>query len=45
MGADRPRRTALARVLWIGGATDAGKTSVARALAARHGWQSYHYDR
>jgi hypothetical protein len=35
----------LAHVLWIGGATDAGKTSVAEALAARHGWQVYHYDR
>jgi hypothetical protein len=35
----------LAQVLWIGGSTDAGKTSVAQALAARHGWQAYHYDR
>lgn len=31
-------------MLWIGGSTDAGKTSVARALAAKHGWQEYHYD-
>ena len=38
-------RTALAHVVWIGGATDSGKTSVARALAAAHGWQEYHYDR
>ena len=35
----------LAHVLWIGGATDAGKTSVAQALAARHRLQAYHYDR
>lgn len=35
----------LAHVLWIGGSTDAGKTSVAQALAAKHGWQKYHYDR
>lgn len=33
------------RVLWIGGATDAGKTSVARILAERHHLQIYHYDR
>lgn len=38
-------RAALAHVLWIGGGTDAGKTSVAQALAARHGLQAYHYDR
>ncbi len=35
----------LAHVLWIGGSTDAGKTSVARALAEKHAWQEYHYDR
>ncbi|MGH2458443.1 MAG: hypothetical protein ACRDIY_06195 [Chloroflexota bacterium] len=35
----------LAHVLWIGGSTDAGKTSVAQAFAAKHGWQEYHYDR
>jgi hypothetical protein len=34
----------LAHVVWIGGATDAGKTSIAQALAAKHGWQEYHYD-
>lgn len=37
-------KTALAHVLWIGGATDSGKTSVAGALAERHGLQAYHYD-
>jgi hypothetical protein len=36
---------ALARVLWIGGAPDAGKTSLARALAGRYGMHAYHYDR
>jgi hypothetical protein len=37
-------QAALAHVLWIGGATDSGKTSVARALAEKHGFQVYHYD-
>jgi hypothetical protein len=43
---DAPRdlRVALAHVLWIGGSTDAGKTSVARALAKQYGLQEYHYD-
>jgi hypothetical protein len=36
---------ALAHVLWIGGATDSGKTSVAIALAAKYGLRAYHYDR
>src|SRR5205085_2297380 len=31
--------------LWIGGATDSGKTSVARALAQQYGLQAYHLDR
>jgi hypothetical protein len=31
-------------VLWIGGATDTGKTTLARVLAGRHGLQTYHYD-
>jgi hypothetical protein len=44
-GASEDLRRALAHVLWIGGATDAGKTSIAQALAARHGLQAYHYDR
>jgi hypothetical protein len=34
----------LTHVLWIGGATDSGKTSVARALAATYGLQAYFYD-
>ena len=37
-------RAAFAHVLWIGGATDSGKASVARALAEKHGLQAYHYD-
>jgi hypothetical protein len=38
-------KVALAHVLWIGGATDSGKTSVARALAQQYGLQAYHLDR
>jgi hypothetical protein len=34
----------LAHVLWIGGGTDAGKTSLARLFAARHGVHIYHFD-
>ena len=32
-------------ILWIGGATDAGKTTLARELAARFGCELYEYDR
>jgi hypothetical protein len=35
---------ALAHVRWIGGAPDAGKTTVARRLAGRLGWQLYLQD-
>lgn len=38
-------RQDLAHVLWIGGAPDVGKSSVARLLAERHDLQVYHYDR
>jgi adenylate kinase family enzyme len=34
----------LTYVLWIGGATDAGKTTVARIIAERYGLQLYNYD-
>lgn len=36
---------ALAHVRWIGGSTCAGKTSIADALAAKYGLQTYHFDR
>lgn len=38
-------KSALAHVLWIGGATDSGKTSVTQALAQKYGLQAYHLDR
>ena len=34
----------LAHILWIGGAPDAGKTTIARLLAERHRWQWYSCD-
>jgi hypothetical protein len=37
-------RAALAHVLWLGGAPDAGKTTVARALARRFGLRLYLLD-
>jgi hypothetical protein len=41
----RDHRQALSHVLWIGGATDTGKTTISRMIAARDGLQTYHYDR
>src|SRR6266542_822891 len=38
-------KDALRHVLWIGGATDSGKTSVTQALVGKYGLQAYHYDR
>ncbi len=38
-------RQVLSQVLWIGGATDSGKTTVAKIIAERYGLQVYHYDR
>ena len=35
----------LSHVLWIGGATDTGKTTVSRMIAKRYGLQLYNYDR
>ena len=37
-------RADFAHVLWLGGASDAGKTTVARLLAERHRWQWYPCD-
>lgn len=42
---DHLYKAALAHVLWIGGGTDAGKTTVAEAIVQRHGLQSYNFDR
>ncbi len=36
---------ALSHVLWIGGATDSGKTTVSQIIAERYGLQIYNYDR
>src|SRR5687768_17034222 len=41
---DEDVRERLSHVLWIGGATDAGKTSVSRIIAERRGLQLCHYD-
>jgi hypothetical protein len=38
-------RQELSHVLWIGGATDAGKSTIARNLADRYGLVVYHYDK
>lgn len=38
-------KAALSHVLWIGGGTDAGKTTVAKAIVDRYGLQSYTFDR
>jgi 2-phosphoglycerate kinase len=35
----------LAHILWIGGATDSGKSTVAQNLAQRYGIFVYHYDK
>jgi hypothetical protein len=37
-------RESLSHVLWIGGGTDSGKTSVARLLSEIHRLPVYHYD-
>lgn len=34
----------LQHVLWIGGGTGAGKTTIAKAIAQRHGLERYDYD-
>jgi len=42
---DRARQQLASHVLWIGGAPDTGKSTVAQILAERHELQVYHYDR
>ena len=42
---DDDLKSTLQHVLWIGGGTDTGKTSIARTIARRYGLQTYHYDR
>src|SRR5207245_5787715 len=37
-------RARLRHVLWIGGGTGAGKSSIATLLASRHGLTRYNYD-
>ena len=37
-------RTRLRNVLWLGGGTGAGKSTVARALSEKYGWQLYEGD-
>jgi hypothetical protein len=39
------RKSTLQHVLWIGGGTDTGKTSIAQAIADRYDLHVYHYDR
>lgn len=35
----------LAHVMWLGGATDTGKSTIAQNLASRYGIHVYHYDK
>lgn len=42
---DQELRQALSHILWIGGATDTGKTTISQIVAERHRLQIYHYDR
>jgi len=42
---DQELRQALSHVLWIGGATDTGKTTVSEVVAERYDLQVYNYDR
>jgi 2-phosphoglycerate kinase len=42
---NQEHREALSHVLWIGGATDTGKTTISRIIAERYGVQVYNYDR
>ena len=42
---DKDLRQTLSHVLWIGGATDAGKSTISRIITERHKLQLYNYDR
>lgn len=42
--ATKELRDSLSHVLWIGGASDSGKSTVTRMLAERHRWQIYPCD-
>ena len=42
---DQELGQALSHVLWIGGATDTGKTTISQIIAERYGLQLYNYDR
>ena len=42
---DQELGQALSHVLWIGGATDTGKTTASQIIAERHGLYVYSYDR
>jgi 2-phosphoglycerate kinase len=42
---DQELRQALSHVLWIGGATDTGKTTISQIIAERYELQLYNYDR
>lgn len=44
MPSEHDLRATFAHVLWIGGAPDAGKTSIANLLAEKHQLQVYHFD-
>lgn len=41
---DQDLKHALSHILWIGGATDSGKSTVARQIAGRYRLSAYHYD-
>jgi hypothetical protein len=42
---DHELSQALSHVLWIGGATDTGKTTISHIISERYGLQVYNYDR
>jgi len=42
---DQNLQQSLAQVIWLGGATDSGKTTISQIITDRYGLQLYHYDR